>query len=112
MRPSLSLPDGQSASCLLTRTASAAWALDIDRHPCRGRPPWRRSRPITAYPIAPSDQGPLTGRGRLSYRRAAEMFTDHTQPLDPSGRGWMLHQLRRAGAPGQIPEPAAISNAV
>jgi hypothetical protein len=37
----------------------------------------------------------LTGRGRLSYRRAAEIFTQHTRPLDPAGRGWMLHQLRR-----------------
>jgi len=37
----------------------------------------------------------LTGRGRMSYRRAAEIFTEHTRTLDPSGRGWMLHQLRR-----------------
>ncbi len=58
------------------------------------------------------DVCPLTGRGRLSYRRAAEIFTEHTRPLDPAGRGWMLHQLRRAGADRQIPEPAAISNAV
>jgi integrase/recombinase XerD len=59
-----------------------------------------------------ADVCPLTGRGRLSYRRAAEIFTEHTRPLDPAGRGWMLHQLRRAGACGQIPEPAAISNGV
>jgi hypothetical protein len=37
----------------------------------------------------------LSGRGRLSYRRAAELFADHTRPLDEAGRGWMLHQLRR-----------------
>jgi hypothetical protein len=61
---------------------------------------------------AQADICPLTGRGRLSYRRAAEIFTEHTRPLDPSGRGWMLHQLRRAAADGQIPEPAAISNGV
>jgi integrase len=61
---------------------------------------------------APADVCPLTGRGRLSYRRAAEIFTEHTRQLDPAGRGWMLHQLRRAGTGGQIPEPAAISNAV
>jgi len=42
-----------------------------------------------------ADRCPLTGRGRLSYRRAAEIFTEHTRPLDPDGRGWMLHQLRR-----------------
>jgi hypothetical protein len=60
----------------------------------------------------PADLCPLTGRGRLSYRRAAEIFTEHTRPLDPAGRGWLLHQLRRAAACGQIPEPAAISKAV
>jgi integrase len=37
----------------------------------------------------------LTGRGRMSYRRAAEIFTAATRPLDPAGRGWMLHQLRQ-----------------
>jgi len=57
----------------------------------------------------PADVCPLTGRGRLSYRRAAELFTESTRPLDPAGRGWLLHQLRRAG---QSPEPAAISNGV
>ena len=60
----------------------------------------------------PADVCPLTGRGRLSYRRAAEIFTEHTRSLDAAGRGWMLHQLRQPGACGQIPEPAAISNAV
>ncbi len=43
---------------------------------------------------APADVCPLTGRARMSYRRAAEIFTAATRPLDPSGRGWMLHQLR------------------
>jgi hypothetical protein len=47
---------------------------------------------------AAADVCPLTGRGRLSYRRAAEIFTEHTRQLDLAGRGWMLHQLRRAGA--------------
>jgi hypothetical protein len=37
----------------------------------------------------------LTGRARLSYRRAAEIFTEHTRPLDPAGTGWTLHQLRQ-----------------
>jgi hypothetical protein len=46
------------------------------------------------------DGCPLTGRGRMSYRRAAEIFTHHTRPIDPAGRGWMLHQLRgHAAAP-------------
>ena len=41
----------------------------------------------------PADVCPFTGRGRLSYRRAAEIFTASTRLLDPAGRGWMLHQL-------------------
>ncbi|MGI8446115.1 MAG: site-specific recombinase [Streptosporangiaceae bacterium] len=36
----------------------------------------------------------LTGRARLSYRRAAEIFTEVARPLDPAGRGWTLSQLR------------------
>ncbi len=43
------------------------------------------------------DVCPVTGRARLSYRRAAEIFAGHTRPLDPAGRGWTLHQLRPAG---------------
>ena len=31
----------------------------------------------------------------MSYRRAAEIFTGRTRELDPAGRGWTLHQLRR-----------------
>ncbi len=45
---------------------------------------------------APADRCPLTGRARMSYRRAAEIFAVTTRRLDPSGRGWTLHQLRRA----------------
>ncbi|MEU6814356.1 hypothetical protein [Streptomyces sp. NPDC046860] len=41
-----------------------------------------------------SDRCPVTGRGRLSYRRAAELFSAATRPLDPSGRGWALLALR------------------
>ncbi|MER7750691.1 hypothetical protein [Kitasatospora sp. NPDC097643] len=37
------------------------------------------------------DRCPHTGRARLSYRRAAELFTAHTRPL---GAGWTLRQLR------------------
>jgi integrase/recombinase XerD len=39
----------------------------------------------------------VTGQGRMSYRRSAEIFTAATQPLDPAGRGWTLHQLSAAG---------------
>jgi integrase len=51
---------------------------------------------------ARADLCPVTGRARMSYRRAAELFTAATVPLDPAGRGWTLHQLQQAGrrAPG------------
>jgi hypothetical protein len=42
----------------------------------------------------PGDVCALTGCGRMSYRRAAEIFTEWSRPLDPAGRGWTLHQLR------------------
>jgi integrase len=51
-----------------------------------------------AGPLVPArDRCPLTGRGRLSYRRAAELFTTATRPLDPAGDGWTFRQLRAAG---------------
>ncbi len=57
-----------------------------------------------------ADVCPLDGRGRMSYRRAAEIFTEHTRALDPKGTGWTLHQLRHNGklelapaASGRVP---------
>ncbi len=44
---------------------------------------------------AKADLCPLTGRARMSYRRAAEIFTSVTRPFDPARRGWTLHQLRQ-----------------
>ncbi|WP_331749419.1 MULTISPECIES: hypothetical protein [unclassified Streptomyces] len=49
-----------------------------------------------------ADRCPVTGRGRLSYRRAAELFTSATRPLDPAGHGWTLLVLRDR-APRMIP---------
>jgi hypothetical protein len=46
-----------------------------------------------------ADVCPVTGRARMSYRRAAEIFAAATRPLDPADRGWTLQQLRRAGPP-------------
>jgi integrase len=43
-----------------------------------------------------ADRYPVTGQARMSYRRAAELFTTLTRPLDPAGRGWTLHQLSAA----------------
>jgi len=40
-----------------------------------------------------ADVCPVTGRARLSYRRAAEIFSAATRPLDPAGHGWTPHQL-------------------
>jgi len=44
-----------------------------------------------------TDVCPFTGRARMSYRRAAEIFGAATRPLDAQGRGWTLGQLRQAG---------------
>ena len=52
----------------------------------------------------PEDVCPVTGRARMSYRRAAEIFTGVTRTLDPAGRGWTLNQLRQAG-PGARARP-------
>jgi hypothetical protein len=46
-----------------------------------------------------TDICPVTGQARMSYRRAAEIFTTATRPLDPGGRGWTLHQLATAHRP-------------
>jgi integrase len=45
----------------------------------------------------PADVCRVTGQGRMSYRRSAEIFTAATRQLDPAGRGWTLHQLSAAG---------------
>ena len=54
----------------------------------------------------PAHTCPVTGRARMSYRRAVEIFTAATRPLDPSGRGWTLHQLSLAGQYAGISEQA------
>ena len=48
-------------------------------------------RAVSSTPT--SDVCPLTHRSRMSYRRAAEIFTATTRQLDPEGHGWTLHQL-------------------
>jgi integrase/recombinase XerD len=44
----------------------------------------------------------VTGQARMSYRRAAEIFTTLTRPLDVRGRGWTLHQLSATGRARQV----------
>ena len=56
--------------------------------------------------LAAADLDPASGRARLSYRRAEEVFTELTKPLahpditDPGllkdAEGWTLHQLRHS----------------
>jgi len=53
-------------------------------------------RPAPVRTPAPADLCPDTGRRRLSYERAEYLFKQTTKPLDPSGRGYTLHQLRHA----------------
>jgi hypothetical protein len=50
---------------------------------------------------AAADRCPLSGRSRLSYRRAAEILAAASRSLDPAGAGWTLHQVREAGRAGQ-----------
>jgi integrase len=61
----------------------------------------RRAVTRPAQPARPERSGGdvwrATGQGRMSYRRAAEIFTGQTRPLDPAGHGWTLHQLSTAG---------------
>jgi integrase len=52
---------------------------------------------------AAADVCPVTRRARMSYRRAAEIFTAATRPLDPAGKGWTLQQLRGAGLAKSTP---------
>jgi integrase len=55
------------------------------------------SRRAPARPPGAADVCRATGQARLSYRRAAEIFTALTRPLDRTGGGWRLHQLSAAG---------------
>jgi len=54
---------------------------------------------LPTRPVPAGDLCPVTGRARLSYRRAAELFADATRQLaDPVEKvqGWTLHQLRHS----------------
>lgn len=59
-----------------------------------------RRAPATAVA---GDVCPVTGQARMSYRRAAELFTALTLPLDPAAKGWTLHQLSTAGRARKLP---------
>ena len=51
-------------------------------------------RPASARAPASVDLCPITGRGRLSYERAAYLFKHNS--LKISKNGWTLHQLRHS----------------
>ncbi|MET4646051.1 integrase [Streptomyces atratus] len=86
-----------------------ALALDVDDLDVPGRRTLQRADPpvhwgegtarLLPLLVLGRVDGPLftTSRGRLSYRRAAEIFSAATGPLDPRGRGWALRQLLAAG---------------
>ena len=53
------------------------------------------------------DVCPITGRARLSCRRAAGLFTEATTTLDSTGAGWTLHQLRHSDLTHEAEEGAS-----
>ncbi|MEO3860985.1 site-specific integrase [Acrocarpospora sp. B8E8] len=53
-------------------------------------------RPGPARTPAAVDLCPVTGRARLSYERAEYLFKQATTPIDPTGHGYTLHQLRHS----------------
>jgi len=91
-------------------SVEAVLALDVDdldlprRRVRGGRHPelcWRDGA-ATLLPLLALGrvEGPLFASargGRLSYRRAAEVFAAATRELDPAGRGFTLHRLAAAG---------------
>jgi integrase/recombinase XerD len=113
---------GASAAVVLALDADQ---LDLSRHRVRarsgGQPPgtgieWREgTSQLLRWLLAVRTWGPVfvtdrraparaaadrcrvTGRARMSYRRAAEIFTVLTRPLDRAGQGWTLHQLSASG---------------
>ncbi len=97
----------QLAQAPCRRHASAAIWSPLAYHPLSGRargPVFLADRRPTR-PVAWLDLCPVTGRARLSYRRAAELFKQSTRRLahpdaaqDELTRlgGWTLHQLRHS----------------
>ena len=70
-----------------------AWLLAGRRH----GPVFLTDRRAPAC-LRQADVCPLTGRARMSYRRAAEIFAEHTRRLDPDRAGWTLRQLTEPAA--------------
>jgi integrase/recombinase XerC/integrase/recombinase XerD len=64
-------------------------ATDHRPHPRTGVLTDRKAKGINAGSVDDHDIDPDTGRGRLSYRRAEELFT-------AASGGWTLHDLRHS----------------
>jgi integrase/recombinase XerC/integrase/recombinase XerD len=60
----------------------------------RGAGPVFLTTRVARLPLSPADLDPDNARARLSYRRAAEVFTHATANLH--GGPWTLHQLRHS----------------
>jgi integrase/recombinase XerD len=91
-RHSAQLPDGERIS----------WRADTNDYlrrlvSTRSCGPVFLSGRVAATGTPARDVCPHTGRVRLSYRRAAELFRAMTRPLSDDGQPWTLHQLRQAG---------------
>lgn len=91
-RRSARLPDGQRIS----------WRAETAGHlrrlvGTRSRGPVFLSGQLAAPGTPVGDVCPHTGRVRLSYRRAAELFRITTRPVHGGEGSWTLHQLRQAG---------------
>jgi hypothetical protein len=96
--------DGRPTAGVVATIGPAGWTRQTSELLCwllsgrRVGPLFLTDRRVAAG-AARTDICPLTRQARLSYRRAAEIFTASTRPLDPAGRGWTLHQLRPASGP-------------
>ena len=60
----------------------------------RSAGPVFRTERRTPSSVPRADRCPYTGHGRLSARRAAELFRQATEPLGPAAARWSLRDLR------------------
>ena len=95
---------GCAADVIVWQTGTARLLPRLLRGRTRGPVFLTDRRARAALPAADTD--PVSGRARLSYRRAEEIFTELTKPLAHPGitdpellarkPGWTLHQLRHS----------------
>ncbi|WP_344898553.1 tyrosine-type recombinase/integrase [Actinomadura meridiana] len=78
------------------QAVTSRWLADLTEGRPRGPLFLADRRPAPARMPAACDLCPATGRGRLSYERAAYLFKRATRPIDPAGQGHTLYQLRHS----------------